>query len=98
MKNYPDKHSRATKPGPDDPEPTVDATPDVNTTYGEYGAVPGANLPARTPTQRSATTSAVTDRPPEEAARLAGEQTPPTSGRIMGLPDSPKAGETGQGH
>jgi hypothetical protein len=54
--------------------------------------------PARASHQRSATTSAVTDRAPETAEILAGEQTPATSERIMGLPDSPKAAETGQGH
>jgi hypothetical protein len=59
---------------------------------------PAADVPARTSGQRSATTSAVIDRTPEAAELLAGEQTPATSERIMGLPDSPKAGETGQGH
>lgn len=59
---------------------------------------PDADIPARASHQRSVTTSAVTDRAPEDAERLAGEQTPATSERIMGLPDSPKAGETGQGH
>lgn len=54
--------------------------------------------PQRTSGQRSATTSGDVERGPDEAARMADEQTPATSERIMGLPDSPKAGETGQGH
>lgn len=58
----------------------------------------GQDQPARTSTQRSETTSAVTDRAPEEAAGLAQQQTPPTSARVMGLPDSPSAAETGTGH
>jgi hypothetical protein len=58
---------------------------------------PAADVPARTSGQRSATTSAVTDRTPEEAELLAGEQTPATSERVMGLPDSPSAAETGTG-
>lgn len=57
-----------------------------------------SDLPSRTSTSRSATTSAVTDRAPEDAAGLADQQTPSASERVMGLPDSPTAAETGTGH
>lgn len=67
--------------------------------YDTVTAGPGGqDQPARTSTQRSETTSAVTDRAPEEAGRLAQQQTPPASARVMGLPDSPSAAETGTGH
>jgi hypothetical protein len=75
------------------------STSDYDTqTAGPSSQPTDAGQPQRTSTQRSETTSAVTDRAPEEAERLAGEQTPAASERIMGLPDSPRAGETGQGH
>lgn len=77
-----------------------DAGTDTGGTASEYDTqVAGpTGQPTRTSTQRSATTSAVTDRAPEDAAQLAGEQTPAASERVMGLPDSPSAAETGTGH